>query len=182
MVSQKSATTRRNRPLIRTRKIDDIDGAQKIISLCPSSQVIFHMFKCDTNEFLNHWARLILVAKTTILCRNDFLNVNIIDSYVCMGGVDETNVLIPLYVSFWKTVFFFISDGATMSINIFSYVFFFPKYYYYYYSLSNRCERELDRSFLPFFIRHHGASPPLSEIRLKQDEYWGGHGKNGIGG
>jgi hypothetical protein len=32
-----------------------------------------------------------------------------------------------------------------------------------------------------------GGSPPfpstfLSEIRLKQDEYWGGHGKNGIGG
>jgi len=32
------------------------------------------------------------------------------------------------------------------------------------------------------FSGDHGASPPLSEIRLKQDEYWGGHGKNGIGG
>jgi hypothetical protein len=52
------------------------------------------------NEFLNHRARLILVSKATILCRNDFLNVNIIDFYVCMGGVDETNLLIPLYVSF----------------------------------------------------------------------------------
>ena len=29
-----------------------------------------------------------------------------------MGGVDETNVLIPSYVVLWKTVFFFISDGC----------------------------------------------------------------------
>ncbi len=52
--------------------------------------------------------------------RNDILNVNIIDSYVCMGGVDETNVLIPSYVVLWKTVFFFISDGCE---DIFSHTF-----------------------------------------------------------
>jgi hypothetical protein len=34
-----------------------------------------------------------------------------------MGGVDETNVLIPLYVSFWKTVFFFISEGAKIFVS-----------------------------------------------------------------
>lgn len=51
-------------------------------------------------------------CKNTILCRNDILNINIIDSYVCMDGVDETNVLIPSNVVLWKTVFFFISDGC----------------------------------------------------------------------
>jgi hypothetical protein len=81
-----------------------------------------------------------------------------------------------------KNGFLFYFGWCDYEINIFFICVFYPKYYYYYYSLSNRCERELDRSFLPFFIRHHGASPPLSEIRLKQDEYWGGHGKNGIGG
>ena len=154
-------------------------------------------------------------CKNTILCRNDILNVNIIDSYVCMGGVDETNVLIPSYVVLWKTVFFFISDGcedisfshfscekqisshpseavpgfsdgATTSINIFFLCVFYPKYYYYItYTLSlNRQTRELDPSFLPFYQSpwHMAHPPPLSKIRLKQDEYWGGRGKNSIGG
>ena len=148
-------------------------------------------------------------CKNAILCRNDILNVNIINSHVCIGGVDETNVLIPSYVSLWITVFFFISDGsedicfshfscekqisshpseavqvfsdgATTSINNFSYVFFTLSIIITYTLSLSRCERA--RSFVPALLSgDHGASPPLSEIRLKQDEYWGGHGKKDIG-
>ena len=78
------------------------------------------------------------------------------------------------------------SDGATTSINIFFLCVFYPKYYYYItYTLSlNRQTRELDPSFLPFYQWpwHMAHPPPLSKIRLKQDEYWGGRGKNSIGG
>ena len=129
-------------------------------------------------------------CKNTILCRNDILNVNIIDSYVCMGGVDETNVLIPSYVVLWKTVFFFISDGcedisfshfscekqisshpseavagfsdgATTSITIFFLCLFYPKYYYYYLRHSLSLQtRELDRSFLPSYQATMAHPPP----------------------
>ena len=75
-------------------------------------------------------------------------------------------------------------DGATTSINIFFLCVFFPKYYYYItYTLSLNRQREssIVRS-CPFISLHMAHPPPLSKIRLKQDEYWGGRGKNSIGG
>ena len=63
---------------------------------------------------------------------------------------------------------------------IFSYVFFTLSIIITYTLSLSRCERA--RSFIPALLSgDHGASPPLSEIRLKQDEYWGGHGKKDIG-
>ena len=42
-------------------------------------------------------------------------------------------------------------------------------------------ERESSIVRPALFYGDHGASPPLSESRLKQDEYWGSHGKIDIG-
>ncbi len=155
--------------------------------------------------FLNHRAQLILVAKATILCRNDFLKVNIIDSYVCMGGVDETSLLIPLYVSFWKKVFFLFRMGAKIFVShtfyvrnkylrtypkpspafrmvrlwvlvFFSYVFFTLSSFIIITLSLNRWE-SLRRSFPALISGDHGASPPPVQNQAKTRWLLGGSEK-----
>ncbi len=142
-------------------------------------------------------------AKTTILCRNDILNVIFIDSFICIGGVDKTKVLIPSYVLLWKTVFFLISDGcedicfshfscakqissypskavpgfldgATTSINNFFIVcVFYPKYFFI--SLSTqRWDSSIVRSCPALLSGGHGASPPPDQNQAKTRWVLGG--------